>query len=99
MILDLFSHKPVSSNHVMVTKMMRLNPSPIVVDNKITKTSEFEEYDFVAYCSQFTSDDFSIGNLTSIGATDLLNMSVTMSMLTSANVANNLENLVYHESK
>lgn len=99
MIIDLFTRVPCSSGHVMETKMMRLSPSPILVDGKISKTSEFEEYDFVAYCSQFTSSDFSISNLSSIGATDLLNMSVTMSMITNGNVADNIENLVYVESK
>lgn len=99
MILDLFNRKPLECGHVMQTTMMRLSPSPILVDGKITKTSEFEEYDFVAYASQFTSSDFSISNLTAIGATDLLNMNVSMSYSTNANVADNVENLMYHESK
>lgn len=73
MVLDLYYRKSYSSNgYKNVSKMMILSPTPIVVGDEITKTSEFDEYDFVSYANQFKSSDFSLSNLMAIGATDLL---------------------------
>ena len=70
---------------------MKLQPVESVQDGQVVRQSQFVEYDFTTQ-NKFKSSDFSIANLTSLGATDMFRVmpSLTMSPLSMSDQFNNI---------
>lgn len=92
MILSLLSKRFVKPKVVVRNSYMKLQPVESVSDGQIVRQSQFVDFDFTAQ-NNFKSSDFSIANLTALGAVDMFRVmpSLTMSPLSMSDQFNDLK--------
>lgn len=93
MIINLISKSFYVPSYKMETSYQRLVTNPGVVGSSLSASkSTYESYDFVEYASQFTSSDFDIQSLMTVGAYDMLKPTY-VSTLSSMNFADKFQNI------
>ena len=80
MLLSLYELSYKRPSVLCPTFYMKLTPVEVEKDGQIVYTSELKKFDFAEDISKYSSKDFSIANLISIGAYDMLQLCSTLSV-------------------